>query len=801
MAIQGQVVDGANNPVNGVRVELLREAADDNVDNDQDGEVDEAGETLLVATTTSANVDLNGDLQPGRDPSFTSDETGLFWFDRAQRTLDPGQYFVRIEGGAQTVSVPLSTATSQQWGVELPLESSLPDATIQGHMFNDVDQDGAWDDDEFGRAGWTVFVDLNGDGIFDPQNEPSTTTGSDGGYLFRGLTPGDSPVLLQAADTSEGTFRLILAHSADTPSADFATFDYSPFTRPADEHFNRFRIASESSKQKYLDAWQQWHSFRVENTTGRDMQVTEINEVFSSQPVHSQNPVSAAEFVTVYLRDGTSLSLLADGALATPIDVPAGQSVELFAFYDPRLLESDGVTVIEQFPDWFGDKRDTNGSHTFARDDHLDIVTRYADDASEGPSYRVDVVGASTYDSDIFHDGVVDLFDFRRLDDFLLLQWPATAATSDSPVFTQRVQVVGTDVQFTLSDGEGTTAPLSQNDSADAVEAALRALPRVGASVLDVTSAGGAAGGRWNVLLDASLPLLTIDVVSSAELDFVDVTSVAMDPFSDINARRPNAAESNLDAFWNIAASAANPERESALGDYGTLNVELQRPGGVSGGRARTPFLDLDPDNSSGAFGTMFSTTFVDAPVSIADDDLQRFATGGQRNLSRLTIRISGGGISGDELSIVGELPAGISVDPSSTAQQLVLAGDASAQFYDLALSAVRFSAASVDDPRTVRIESQAVGQSSDFGDGLLDETTGNVAITEVRVEPRSFGSDAPTPQAEGEHVSRTQAPPMACSPCDEATPGSTRASGSRVESLEELLEILAWDQAFGNVS
>jgi hypothetical protein len=63
-------------------------------------------------------------------------------------------------------------------------------AEIHGAKWNDLDQDGVWDQpDEPGLAGWTIFLDTNGNGVLNA-GEASTVTGADGSYSFTGLAPG-----------------------------------------------------------------------------------------------------------------------------------------------------------------------------------------------------------------------------------------------------------------------------------------------------------------------------------------------------------------------------------------------------------------------------------------------------------------------------------------------------------------------------------------------------------------------------------------------------------------------------------
>jgi hypothetical protein len=60
---------------------------------------------------------------------------------------------------------------------------------IRGSDFDDVNADTVWDANEPGLARWRIFLDINSNGLLD-SFEPSTLTGTDGSYAFKGLLPG-----------------------------------------------------------------------------------------------------------------------------------------------------------------------------------------------------------------------------------------------------------------------------------------------------------------------------------------------------------------------------------------------------------------------------------------------------------------------------------------------------------------------------------------------------------------------------------------------------------------------------------
>lgn len=60
---------------------------------------------------------------------------------------------------------------------------------VSGVVYRDANRTGTRQAGEAGLAGVTVYLDLDGDGVFDP-SDPSTTTNAAGAYAFSGLVPG-----------------------------------------------------------------------------------------------------------------------------------------------------------------------------------------------------------------------------------------------------------------------------------------------------------------------------------------------------------------------------------------------------------------------------------------------------------------------------------------------------------------------------------------------------------------------------------------------------------------------------------
>src|SRR5690606_24176026 len=62
-----------------------------------------------------------------------------------------------------------------------------PTYSISGMKFSDDNQDGAKDDGEAGLEGWTIYLDMNHDGVLN-DGDVSTISDADGNYIFEGLT-------------------------------------------------------------------------------------------------------------------------------------------------------------------------------------------------------------------------------------------------------------------------------------------------------------------------------------------------------------------------------------------------------------------------------------------------------------------------------------------------------------------------------------------------------------------------------------------------------------------------------------
>ena len=169
-----------------------------NVFNDLNGDhaYESATEPLLAGVTVV--LDLNGDFKlDAGDLTTVTDSHGNYAFNG----LAPHVYQIFIippAGFRQTdpdPSNPIDAArdvdvTANATNTVDPFGVTTT-AYVGGTLFNDLNGNGAQDSGEPPLAGWKVYIDLNNDGIDEP-NEPTavTTTTSTGYWYFRAVAPG-----------------------------------------------------------------------------------------------------------------------------------------------------------------------------------------------------------------------------------------------------------------------------------------------------------------------------------------------------------------------------------------------------------------------------------------------------------------------------------------------------------------------------------------------------------------------------------------------------------------------------------
>lgn len=145
-------------------------------------------ESILEDVKVFLDRDLDGIHDVG-EASDTTDGSGLYVFTG----LIPADYRVIVVNGEYNISEPAAgrydltlesggTATDSFFGL-------YKDGTITGTKWEDANSNGIREEGEQGLEGWTIFLDLNGNGALN-EGEPTAITDADGVYAFSGVTPG-----------------------------------------------------------------------------------------------------------------------------------------------------------------------------------------------------------------------------------------------------------------------------------------------------------------------------------------------------------------------------------------------------------------------------------------------------------------------------------------------------------------------------------------------------------------------------------------------------------------------------------
>jgi len=196
-------------------------------DTNGDG-VRNTGEARLSRWTIYIDMNDNGQFDQG-EPSVVTGSNGRYEFEN----LGPGTYIIREavkEGWKQT------TPAGGKHVVTLSSGSDVKDkdfgnklGEIRGMKFEDLDGDGIRDSNEKGLRGWTIYLDINNDGIYN-RGEPSSVTDRNGEYEFSDLTAGTYIVRevvksgwTQTAPT-DGKYVVTLSSGSVSTGNDFGNF-------------------------------------------------------------------------------------------------------------------------------------------------------------------------------------------------------------------------------------------------------------------------------------------------------------------------------------------------------------------------------------------------------------------------------------------------------------------------------------------------------------------------------------------------------------------------------------------------
>ncbi|MCY2986753.1 MAG: Ig-like domain-containing protein [Planctomycetota bacterium] len=208
------------------------------VGDDQDRSVDdEDGVTLPIALYPSANTATTASLQVSLQNANTSKNLLDAWidFNRDGDWTDVGEQIFKSQAlgatsGLKTLSFTmpkmsggnvvlgttyarfrlstagglLPTGAAADGEVEDYRVTLAEPFTIRGTVWDDNDGDAILDSGELGRAGWTVYVDVNKNGKLDSTTnppEPSAVTDASGGYAIAGLLDGTYDVRVSNVPT------------------------------------------------------------------------------------------------------------------------------------------------------------------------------------------------------------------------------------------------------------------------------------------------------------------------------------------------------------------------------------------------------------------------------------------------------------------------------------------------------------------------------------------------------------------------------------------------------------------------
>jgi hypothetical protein len=164
-------------------------------DFDGDGEQD-AGDAGLAGTQVFLDSNNNGVRNDG-EPSGLTNDGGNFTFEG----LAAGTYYARISAFPSTDYLLTVTNPPQ---VEISAENQTASVRFgafqlgqaSGMLFDDRDGNNVRGPAESGLVNWSVLLDRNGNGTFDP-DEAMTATDSNGSFQFTGLRAGPAALVVQ----------------------------------------------------------------------------------------------------------------------------------------------------------------------------------------------------------------------------------------------------------------------------------------------------------------------------------------------------------------------------------------------------------------------------------------------------------------------------------------------------------------------------------------------------------------------------------------------------------------------------
>jgi large repetitive protein len=166
-------------------------------DRNADG-VQDPGEPGIEGVLVYIDTDGDNVFDQGVERYDITDVDGHYLIEN----LTAGAYAVRVEfstlpqGCNQTYDLDATldheasrtlTTSENATNVDFGYRAS---ASVGDFVWNDLDADGVQDAGESGISGVRVYLDINGNGVFDSATEPSATTNASGAYSIGNLLPG-----------------------------------------------------------------------------------------------------------------------------------------------------------------------------------------------------------------------------------------------------------------------------------------------------------------------------------------------------------------------------------------------------------------------------------------------------------------------------------------------------------------------------------------------------------------------------------------------------------------------------------
>jgi protocatechuate 3,4-dioxygenase beta subunit len=186
--------------------------------------------------TFSTNTDNDQHLVMGLDGVnqlhylLVASAIGGFIDDGEIRAI--AEAFIDTSGLSTEAHVVRLDSEENATGLDFGNRAILPSA-INGSKWNDLDHDGQRDANEPGVEGWTIFLDANGDGGLDA-DEQSTLTNINGDYSFAGLTMGNYLVAELPKAGWEQTFpvartwNVTVGNGETVVGVDFGNYEMQP---------------------------------------------------------------------------------------------------------------------------------------------------------------------------------------------------------------------------------------------------------------------------------------------------------------------------------------------------------------------------------------------------------------------------------------------------------------------------------------------------------------------------------------------------------------------------------------------